>query len=66
MSKSRVKKIIWIYLIWLTAAFTTSCSKQPNSLYESFSNPPTEARPFMRWWWNGDCVEKNEILRELD
>ncbi|MCH5716371.1 glycosyl hydrolase [Niabella hibiscisoli] len=22
-------------------------------------------RPFVRWWWNGDKVEKDELLREL-
>jgi hypothetical protein len=35
-------------------------------LYEGFLNPPAEARPFVRWWWNGDCVTEKEILRELD
>ena len=22
-------------------------------------------QPFVRWWWNGDKVEKDEITREL-
>ncbi|MCX6879501.1 MAG: glycosyl hydrolase [Verrucomicrobia bacterium] len=37
-----------------------------DKLYEAFQNPPAEARPFVRWWWNGDCVTEKEILRELD
>ena len=37
-----------------------------DGLYESFQNPPTEAKPFVRWWWNGNCITKKEILRELD
>jgi len=36
-----------------------------NSLYSIFKNPPQIARPFVRWWWNGDEVERNELAREL-
>ena len=35
-------------------------------LYESFKNPEGKYRPFVRWWWNGNRLEKKEILRELD
>ncbi len=34
-------------------------------LYQLFSNPPNSYRPFVRWWWNGDKVEKAELSREL-
>jgi len=37
-----------------------------DQIYEGFKNPPAEARPFVRWWWNNDQVEEKEILRELD
>lgn len=37
-----------------------------DELYEGFRRPPAEARPFVRWWWNGNCVTEKEILRELD
>lgn len=40
--------------------------KAEDTLYEAFRDPPAEARPFVRWWWNGDCVTEKEILRELD
>jgi len=36
-----------------------------DGLYGGFREPPAQARPFVRWWWNGDCVTKKEILREL-
>ncbi|MCX7819997.1 MAG: glycosyl hydrolase [Kiritimatiellae bacterium] len=32
----------------------------------AFRNPPTDARPFVRWWWNGNKVRAEELLRELD
>jgi hypothetical protein len=37
-----------------------------DKLFEGFRQPPSQARPFVRWWWNGNCVTEKEILRELD
>ena len=37
-----------------------------DELYTLFKDPPSEARPFVRWWWNGDCIEVDELERELD
>ena len=39
-----------------------SCSQ----LYRLFQNPEPNYRPFVRWWWNGDKVEANELIRELN
>lgn len=36
-----------------------------NNLYEIFKNPAMGYRPFVRWWWNGDKVQKAELAREL-
>lgn len=39
----------------------------PNEdLYKLFKDPDNIYRPFVRWWWNGDRLDKTEILRELD
>jgi hypothetical protein len=38
----------------------------PGDLYKEFQDPPAEARLFVRWWWNGNRLDKKEILRELD
>ena len=35
-------------------------------LFYLFQNPPASAKPFVRWWWNGDCIELDELERELD
>ncbi|MDD2381021.1 MAG: glycosyl hydrolase [Mariniphaga sp.] len=35
-------------------------------LFEGFRDPPAEARPFVRWWWNGNHLKKEEINRQLD
>jgi len=37
-----------------------------DKLYKGFQEPPAEARPFVRWWWNDNRVEETEVLRELD
>ncbi|WP_347304160.1 glycosyl hydrolase [Croceibacterium sp. TMG7-5b_MA50] len=34
-------------------------------LWQGFTEPPTEARPMMRWWWFGPAVTPEEIDREL-
>ncbi|MDP4261341.1 MAG: glycosyl hydrolase [Bacteroidota bacterium] len=34
-------------------------------LYSIFKNPPAICRPFVRWWWNGDKIEREELAREL-
>ena len=36
-----------------------------NRLYSAFKDPENIYRPFVRWWWNGDKIEKDEITREL-
>jgi hypothetical protein len=37
-----------------------------DALYDLFQNPSNSSKPFVRWWWNGNRLEKEEILRELD
>lgn len=39
--------------------------KASGNLYQVFSDPANQYRPFVRWWWNGDKVEKAELSREL-
>ncbi|MDQ2864130.1 MAG: glycoside hydrolase family 2, partial [Bacteroidota bacterium] len=35
------------------------------SLYQLFKEPAAQYRPYVRWWWNGDKIEKAELAREL-
>ena len=37
----------------------------PDALYKQFQDPDNRYRPFVRWWWNGDKVEAEELVREL-
>jgi glycosyl hydrolase family 106( putative alpha-L-rhamnosidase) len=37
----------------------------PSDLYAIFKNPPVGDRPYVRWWWNGDKIERDELAREL-
>lgn len=36
-----------------------------DGLYKLFKDPQAGYRPFVRWWWNGDKVNKAELSREL-
>jgi len=37
-----------------------------DALYNAFRNPANTAKPFVRWWWNGNRIVKEELVRELD
>ncbi len=37
-----------------------------DQLYSGFKSPPAEARPFVRWWWNGNRIDSAGIKRDLD
>ncbi len=56
----------------LFAILLLACSCEPKhegptteELYAGFQQPASEYRPFVRWWWNGDKVEADELVREL-
>jgi hypothetical protein len=34
--------------------------------FKGFQDPPAGSRLFVRWWWNGNRLTSEEILRELD
>ena len=34
-------------------------------MLRQFRSPDARYRPFVRWWWNGDKVEADELVREL-
>jgi hypothetical protein len=53
---------LFILLVSLPQCKTTS----EDNLYQNFRNPPAEARPFVRWWWNGNRVTESELRREIN
>ena len=57
-------------LIWVGLLFFCQCAPRHDvttteQLYEAFRQPASAYRPFVRWWWNGDKVEADELVREL-
>jgi hypothetical protein len=60
-------KTVFNLAFLLVCVFLLSCedNKTDNTLYEKFQNPAADARPMVRWWWNGNAVEADEIKREL-
>jgi len=44
------------------------CKQKVNDdqLFAKFQSPEANARPMVRWWWNGNCVEEGEIKREME
>jgi hypothetical protein len=47
-------------------ANTATPAPAVDPIWAGFREPPASVRPFVRWWWNGDKLAKDEILRELD
>ncbi len=47
-------------------ACATAPPAQDDPLFAAFVQPATDARPFVRWWWNGGRVNGAEVLRQLD
>ena len=59
----------WIGCFVLAGCLCCQCTSRHGlttaQLYEGFGEPTSEYRPFVRWWWNGDKVEADELVREL-
>ncbi len=57
-------------LLAVSGPFVTlnSCKAEnkADNLYQLFVNPDAQSRPFYRWWWNGNRVTKEEVIRELE
>lgn len=58
------------FLMFNSNAFSRSiinglASYGNDNLYQLFKNPSNIYRPFVRWWWNGNKIERTELAREL-
>lgn len=47
-------------------SFSGCRNSTEKDIFQGFVNPPAEARPFVRWWWNGNRITEKEIIRQLD
>ncbi len=57
--------------IFFSFLFICSCNNKTvtidnEDLYTKFQNPSSEARPFVRWWWNGNKIKSEELDRQLE
>ena len=58
--------VLWIgLLLFLCQCTSRQGTMTMEELYQGFRQPSAEYRPFVRWWWNGDKVEADELVREL-
>ena len=61
-----MKKLLFLFgLALLCGCVHHHDTLTTEQLYETFRQPPSEYHPFVRWWWNGDKVEADELVREL-
>ena len=50
---------------WAQRALEEKTLRFDSDLYRRFTDPASTDRPFVRWWWNGDRVKADELVREL-
>ena len=50
---------------WAQRALEEKTLRFDSDLYRRFTDPASTDRPFVRWWWNGDKVNADELRREL-
>lgn len=50
---------------WAQKAIGEKTLTFDSDLYRRFSRPRNVDKPFVRWWWNGNKVETDELVREL-
>ncbi|WP_345277201.1 glycosyl hydrolase [Litoribaculum gwangyangense] len=71
------KPVLKKVLVFLVFAIVVSCDSNSNKIKQTahisnqdllagFQNPPAEARPFVRWWWNGNKIKKEELDTQLE
>ncbi len=48
------------------SACATKAKTSAEDLFKIFMNPPADAKPFYRWWWNGNRVTKEGVQLELE
>ena len=65
-----MKRLLQIILLLLVGLTFCQCGSKrailsTEHLYQEFQQPSSEYHPFVRWWWNGDKVEADELVREL-
>ena len=65
-----MKRLLQIILFLLVGLTLYQCGSKrailsTEQMYQTFQQPASEYRPFVRWWWNGDKVETKELVREL-
>ena len=65
-----MKRLPQIILLFFIGLVLCQCGTKRDTftteqLYQGFQQPTSEYHPFVRWWWNGDKVETNELVREM-
>lgn len=59
-----IKRILLSIFLCLCACYSSFA--ESSSIYKIFRDVDDSCRPYVRWWWNGNKLEKKEITRELE
>lgn len=65
-STRTIMMLLIFFLLGSCGQLSEKTAQTDTGLYTGFQDPPSEARPFVRWWWNGNHLQQEEIVRQLD
>ena len=64
-SGTRGIRLMALLGLFLCAVACRSGGSGLDRINAHFADPAMEDRPFVRWWWNGNRIEDEELVREL-
>ena len=56
---------LFVLVLALCRCQTNHDTPAAGQLYSEFRQPASQYHPFVRWWWNGNKVEADELVREM-
>jgi len=61
----KARRVIAPLIVLAFAAPAASSTPAASTLWQTFVQPPADARPMVRWWWFGPSATTTEIDREI-
>ena len=65
-SFSKESWLIFIFLIFFSFTVAESCTSDKTQKEKKWPEITSQTKPWVRWWWMGDAVDKENITAQLE
>ena len=65
-SFSKESWLIFIFLIFFSLTVAVSCTSDKTQKEKEWPEITSQTKPWVRWWWMGDAVDKENITAQLE